>query len=81
MPSVVDAEFQEFVRQAGSFAVEVNSLTKRLAAIVQEMRIGIAPFRLEGITGIETQDSPGPVSGSFSNEARATSSGNLISNR
>lgn len=43
-----EAQYQEFVRQAGSFAVEVNALSKRLTTIIQEMRTGIAPFRLEG---------------------------------
>jgi HAMP domain-containing protein len=46
--SISEAQYQEFARQAGSFAVEVNALSRRLAAIVQEMRSGIVPFHLEG---------------------------------
>ncbi|HEX7736310.1 MAG TPA: hypothetical protein VF458_15765 [Ktedonobacteraceae bacterium] len=48
--SVSEARYQEFVRQAGSFAVEINSLARRLAAIIQEMRTGLGPFQLEGGT-------------------------------
>jgi methyl-accepting chemotaxis protein len=44
---IPEAQYQEFVRQAGSFAVEVNALARRLAAIIQEMRTGIVPFHLE----------------------------------
>lgn len=50
-PSVLELQHQQFVRQAGSFAVEVNSLSKRLSAIIQEARSGITPFRLEGSAG------------------------------
>jgi hypothetical protein len=45
--TVSEAQYHEFVRQAGSFAIEVNALSKRLAAIIQEMRTGIVPFHLE----------------------------------
>lgn len=44
---ISEAQYQEFVRQAGSFAVEINALARRLAAIIQEMRTGIVPFHLE----------------------------------
>lgn len=47
-PGISEALFQEFVRQAGSFAVEVNALSKRLNTIIQEMRTGIGAFHLEG---------------------------------
>jgi methyl-accepting chemotaxis protein len=40
-------QHQEFVRQAGSFALEVNTLARRLSAILQEMRTGITPFRFD----------------------------------
>jgi methyl-accepting chemotaxis protein len=46
--SISNAQYQEFVRQAGSFAVEVNALSKRLTAIIYEMRTGMIPFHLEG---------------------------------
>ncbi len=51
-PSVADTQYQEFVRQAGSFAVEANALSKRLAVIIQEMRGSITPFRLEGLASM-----------------------------
>lgn len=47
-PVITEAQYEEFVRQAGSFAVEINALSKRLAMIIREMRAGIVPFRLEG---------------------------------
>jgi HAMP domain-containing protein len=47
-PGITEVQYQEFVRQAGGFAVEINALSKRLAAIIQEMRSGIVPFHLEG---------------------------------
>ena len=47
-PNSLEVQYQEFARQAGSYAVEINALSRRLAAIVQEMRTGIVPFHLEG---------------------------------
>jgi methyl-accepting chemotaxis protein len=46
--SATDPQFQDFLRQAGSFAVEVNVFSQRLVAIIQEMRSSVTPFRLEG---------------------------------
>ncbi|HEY0757343.1 MAG TPA: HAMP domain-containing protein [Ktedonobacteraceae bacterium] len=48
VPGITETQYLEFVRQAGSFAVEINALAKRLGAILQEMRTGIVPFHLEG---------------------------------
>ncbi len=49
-------QFQEFARQAGNFGVEVNTLSKRLVAIVQEMRTSVTPFHLD--TGTAMSDLP-----------------------
>jgi hypothetical protein len=46
--NVTKAQYQEFVRQAGAFAVEMNALARRLAVIIQEMRTGVAAFHFEG---------------------------------
>ncbi len=45
---ISEEQYQDFLRQAGSFAVETNALARRLAAIIQELRSGIVPFHLEG---------------------------------
>jgi methyl-accepting chemotaxis protein len=45
--ATLNEQHQEFVRQAGSFGLEVNTLAKRLGTIIQEMRTGITPFRLD----------------------------------
>lgn len=74
-----DLEFQELVRQSGSFAVEVNALAKRLTIIIQEMKTGIIPFRLEGVSNVETQDLVKPAPGFPPSEVRKAPSGNLIS--
>ncbi|HET8842010.1 MAG TPA: hypothetical protein VFN35_11120 [Ktedonobacteraceae bacterium] len=81
MNSPSEAEFQELLRQTGSFATEVNALTKRLAIIIQEMRTGIVPFRLEGSMNMDAHDLVKSAPGQPVSEARPTSSGNLISNR
>lgn len=76
--SAYEAQYQEFVRQAGSFGVEVNALSKRLAAIIQEMRTGIAPFRLEGGATLGEFGKPAPTQQPAEPSSFA-SSGNLIS--
>jgi hypothetical protein len=77
-PSVADAQYQEFVRQAGSFAVEVNALSKRLAVIIQEMRGSITPFRLEGLASMgEPVKTPANLPPAEFSQA---ASGKLISN-
>jgi methyl-accepting chemotaxis protein len=43
-----EEQYQEFVRKAGSFGIEINALSRRLAATIKEMRTSITPFRLEG---------------------------------
>ena len=80
-PSVSEAHYQDFLRQAGAFAVEVNALSKRLTVIIQEMRTGITPFHLEGLGAVgmgesakSTADLP-PGDTPFP----STPSGNLLS--
>lgn len=52
-PGPSDVQFQEFIRQAGGFGADVHTFSRRLGAIVQEMRVSITPFHLEGSGGIE----------------------------
>ncbi|HVU66768.1 MAG TPA: HAMP domain-containing protein [Ktedonobacteraceae bacterium] len=61
-----EGQYQEFVRQAGSFAVEMNDLARRLAAIIQEVRTSVATFHYErgsaGEPEFITTPPGGPVS-------------------
>jgi methyl-accepting chemotaxis protein len=74
-----DPQFQEFARQAGGFAVEVNTLSKRLAAIIHEMRTGITPFRLDGATSLNDSIKPTGTLGNSDPFQPAPPNGNLIS--
>jgi hypothetical protein len=74
-----EMQYQELLRQAGSFAVEVNALSKRLAVIIQEMRSGIIAFRLEGATPLSEQDKLGGFAKPPAERSFAASSGSLFS--
>jgi methyl-accepting chemotaxis protein len=74
-----EMQYQELLRQAGSFAVEVNALAKRLTVIIQEMRSGIIAFRLEGTTPVREQDRSSTLAKPPTERAFASSSGSLFS--
>jgi len=73
-----DPQFQEFARQAGGFAVEMNTLSRRLAAIIHEMRTGITPFRLDGATSLNDPSRPTGSLGNNGPSQAASPSGNLM---
>ena len=78
MSYLSDPQFQEFARQAGGFAVEMNTLSRRLAAIIHEMRTGITPFRLDGATSLNDPSRPTGSLGNNGPSQAASPSGNLM---
>lgn len=74
-----EMQYQELLRQAGSFAVEVNALSKRLVVIIQEMRSSIIAFRLEGATPLSEQDRSSAFAKPPTERSFAATSSNLFS--
>lgn len=63
---------EEFERQAATFAIEMNTLMRRLNAIVQETRSNITPFHVKGAEGSRSPSRPleGPAHSGFVQEKR-----------
>lgn len=78
-PSVSEAEYQELLRQAGSFAVEANALSRRLTAIIQEIRTAVTPFRLDSTASMGEPLKTPSASLSAEQAFAASASGNLLS--